>query len=434
MYEWLLPIYDIGFFCVAPFYLIKYALRGRIKRDLLRRFFLPEEERRAFESVSRPIWIHAVSVGEVNSLKEFLRRLRDKFPDVPVVISTITPQGKELADKLYRDKAYIFYLPVDVSFIIKKIIKLIGPRIFLCLETEIWPNLYLYLHKRGVPIIIFNARISNKSFKFYRPARTLLKSVLRKVCFIAAQDSCAEKRFLCLGIKRPFIKVTGNMKFKSISVSQHKVQEYRKKWFSLLKSGKLLIVAGSTHGPEEEILIGVYKKIIADYPQVRLLLCPRHVERVLSVVKMVERAGFRPGRVSRYREDDSESEDCIFILDATGELIYFYSLADIVFVGGSLSKHGGHNILEPAYFYKPVIFGEHMFNFEDIRRSFLDNRASIQVKDASQLKESLLSLIKDEEKRTTLGKRARFLLDESKDSVEENLKIVEKYILKDARC
>ena len=178
MHEWLLPIYDIGFFCVAPFYLIKYALRRRIKKDLLMRFFLPVQDERVFRALNRPIWIHAVSVGEVNSLKEFLRRIRDKFPNVPVVISTITPQGKELACKLYKDKAHIFYLPVDVSFIIKEIVKLIGPRIFLCLETEIWPNLYHYLHKRGVPIIIFNARISNKSFKFYRLVKTLLKCLV----------------------------------------------------------------------------------------------------------------------------------------------------------------------------------------------------------------------------------------------------------------
>jgi 3-deoxy-D-manno-octulosonic-acid transferase len=393
---------------------------------LLERLFVPSKTKAYFKSILKPIWIHAVSVGEVNSLKAFLDKIRASYPDAPVVISVITPQGKALASKLYRDKAYVFYLPVDISFIIKKTVARIKPRIFLCLETEIWPNLYFFLDKAKIPIVIFNARISDKSLPLYRLIRGALKPILDKVGFVACQDEVAKKRFLKLGLDLKRLKVTGNMKFRSIKPSQDKVKEYREK-ASLIKNGGLLIVAGSTHSPEEEIMVEVYKDILSQHQNIKLLICPRHVERASAVSKTIERFGFKAVRTSKL-QGVKAGQKTIFVVDTTGDLLYFYSLSDLVFVGGSLARHGGHNILEPAYFSKPIVFGKFMFNFQDIASTFLKNEAAIEVKDKEELKNTMVRLVEDRNLRQDLGKRAFKILEKSEDSLQENLSIVKKFI------
>ncbi|MBN2120957.1 MAG: 3-deoxy-D-manno-octulosonic acid transferase [Candidatus Omnitrophica bacterium] len=435
MHEFLIPFYDIGFLFASVLFLMKYSLKRRISRELLERLFLPGSSMTFFKDLDRPIWIHAVSVGEVNSLKQFLDRLKEIFPEKKVVISVVTPTGKALADKLYKDKAHIFYLPLDLSFIIKKAVGLINPGIFLCLETEIWPNLYFFLNKRKIPILIFNARISDKSLKLYRLVRLFLLPTLKKVNFVAAQDRTALDRFLYLGVRNCSVRITGNMKFRSIKPSESRIKEFKDSKEVLVKNSNLLIVAGSTHGPEEEILLDVYSEIIKDPPGACLLLCPRHVERTPAVLKAIEGRGFLPLKLSSVSEVSKPEVNAktVFILDTTGELIYYYSLADIVFVGGSMAKHGGHNILEPAYFSKPVIFGRFMFNFADIRSAFLNNKAGIEVKDKAELKEALISLIKDGNLRRQLGQRGRAIIDSSKDSIEENINIVKEFLPQDTR-
>ena len=431
MYEWFIPVYDIGILCISPLFLMKYAFRKRIKRELLQRLFLSQQSRRVFDNLNQPIWIHAVSVGEVNSLKEFLNRLKERFPDTPVVISTITPQGKELAVKLFKDSAFIFYLPLDISFIVKRFIKSVSPRMFLVAETELWPNLYYYLRKRGVPIFIFNARISDKSFSSYKAARFFFKRILKNASFIACQDEKSRERFIRLGMRPDLVKAVGNIKFRSIEPDAEKLEHFKRIYQNILQEDELLIVAGSTHSPEEEFLLDAYKDIAVKEPRVRLLICPRHVQRIQEISNLVTKYGFKPVKTSTlslnsHARDDQE----VFIVDTIGELLYWYSVAAIAFVGGSLVKHGGQNILEPAYFSKPVVFGQHMFNFEDMRRNFLDNDACIQVNDRNQLTGALLDLIRDSNKRKTLGFRGRSIIDNSKDSVGENLSILDKYISK----
>ena len=426
MYELLIPFYDIGLIVASFFYIVKYAWRRRINRTLFQRIFLPAKVREELLRAKDPIWIHAVSVGEVNSLKGLLERLLAAYPGTPLVLSVVTPQGKALADKLYKDKAKVFYLPLDISLIIKKTIKLIGPRIFLCLETEIWPNLYFFLERANVPIVIFNARLSDKSLPLYRLVRPFVRPVLRRVACIACQDSLARQRFLGLGVDEVRCRVTGNMKFKSINPSQDKLKAYLQIG-ERIKTGGLLIVAGSTHSPEEEQILEVYKDIVRRHADAQLIICPRHVERAAGILKSVERSGFRGVATSKI-DDYQKEEKSVFVVDTTGDLIYFYSIADLVFVGGSLARYGGHNILEPAYFSKPIIFGRFMFNFRDIAAAFLNANAAWQVNDTAGLEEALLTLIADEALRAAMGREARRVLDQSQDSVEENLAIAKNFL------
>lgn len=422
--------YDLVFILVSFFFLIKYFFRGRLNLGVFERLKLPKDLLFYLRGKDRPIWFHGVSVGEVASLKGLIESLKNIYPEKPFLISTITPQGKELAHKLYGGSAFIFYLPLDLSFIMKKLVKIINPSILLVVETEIWPNLFYFLRREAIPIIILNGRISPRSFKFYRLAKPLLNKVLEAVTFVASQDELSSQRFLSLGLKPSKIRVTGNMKFRVKTFSWEKLSEFREGWQRLVKEKELLFVAGSTHPPEEEIVLDTYKSLKESFPYLRLLICPRHIERSPKISQMAEKFGFKPFFLSRLGKERTWefSQNSVFILDTVGELVYFYSLADIVFVGGSLAKYGGHNILEPAYFSKPIIFGRHMFNFEEIRRVFLEAKACIEVKDKKEFKEALLKLIENESLREELGRRARFVLNNSQNALEENLKITQSYL------
>ncbi len=430
MDELIILFYDLGFILASLLFFVRYFFRGRINRELLKRLCLPKRLISYLEARQRPIWLHAVSVGEVASLRELIERLSNFYPQYPLVISTITPQGKELACKLYKEKAFIFYLPLDLSFIIKRVVKQINPRIFLVVETEIWPNLYYFLSKRNIPIIILNARLSERSIKFYRLAKFLLRRVFNKISFVAAQDAVSSQRFLELGLTPFRLKLTGNMKFSTKAFSEAKLSEFKNHFQKLVKEEEILFLAGSTHPPEEEIILETYKILKESYPQLRLLICPRHIERSQKISQIVERFGFKPLLLSRWAERETLelSKDEVFILDTVGELIYFYSLADIVFVGGSLAKYGGHNILEPAFFSKPIVVGKYMFNFQEIKKVFLEEGACIEVKSKKEFLSVLFKLIEDKVLREELGRRARNILDKSKDTLKENFEIIKNFL------
>ena len=430
MREIFVVLYDLLFILAGFYFLLKYFLRGRVNKEIFKRLQVPENLPSYLQGRKSPIWLHAVSVGEVASLEELINSLKRSFPEHPLLLSTITSQGKELAEKLYKDKVFIFYLPLDLSFIIKKAVSVISPKIFIGVETEIWPNLYYFLSKKNIPIIILNGRISQKSFKFYKLVKPLLRVVLREVSFITAQDKISEERFLSLGAESSKLKVTGNMKFKSRTFSEDKLSDFKKKWQVLKNREECLLVAGSTHPPEEEILLSTFKDIRKVFPKFKLLICPRHIERAEKIAQLVQKFGFEPTLVSKIKDRDNldSLEKRVFILDTVGELIYFYSLADITFVGGSLSKYGGHNILEPAYFSKPVIFGQYMFNFEEIRRVFLENKAGLEVKNEEELKSALLRLLTDKVFREELGRRAKNILESSESALRENFEVLKCFL------
>ena len=420
-------IYDLVFLLFAFAYLPLYWFRKKFHRGFDRRLgILPKGL-----SLDRPIWIHAVSVGEAMAVKGLIAELQKLYPDKKIVISTVTPTGNKIAQSAARDKDFVTYLPLDLGLIVKNVIDRINPSLFILAETEIWPNLVAYLYRKQIPIIIINGRISDASFKGYSLIKFLLKSVLDKVNLFCVQTERDAERLSNLGVKENRIKVTGNMKFDSATYIKEVSREDTAKYKSLLgltRRGRL-VVAGSTHTGEEKIIFSVYRKLLIEFPDLRLLIAPRHPVRAKAVQKLILDEDFNAELVSglEKKPQNAECKD-VFILDTIGELLYFYAIADIVFMGGSLIRKGGHNILEPAIFSKPIIFGEHMFNFRDIAELFSVNQAAILVHDEDELSGVIRDLLTDYSKAQELGKNARSLVLKSQGATLKNLEFIKSYL------
>jgi len=379
------------------------------------------------KEIKKSIWIQAVSVGEANLIGNLIKKLKDS-QDSPIVISTTTLTGNRIARKRYSHLAKIIFFPFDLSFVIERVIRVIKPKIFIAVETEIWPNLFYRLRKKKIPIVIINGRISDKAFKHYRLVRPFMGRVLKKCDYIGVQNSLYEERFLFLGADPKKIVISGNMKFESILIDEDKLRQKQEKYKSILKrDGNKLLVAASTHDPEEEIVIDIYKDIFKSPGGITLIIVPRHLERVSQIEKIIRLASFNPVRMSKVEENLTDKRN-VFIADTIGELIYFYSIADICFVGGSLSKDGGHNILEPIYFRKPTIFGPNMDNFFDIEEIVLEKGAGIKVRNREELGEVLLGLVSDTALKNNLQNRCQEVFEGEKKSLNNNLDIILKFL------
>ncbi|MCF7873289.1 MAG: 3-deoxy-D-manno-octulosonic acid transferase [Candidatus Omnitrophica bacterium] len=405
-------IFSLGFIVYLPFYFLrkKITIFSLIKRI------------GCFKAVSKKsIWVHAVSVGEVNLIEPVVDKLAESL-DYSIVISTTTLTGNYLARKKYQGVAKVIFFPLDISCIIKIFLKKINPEIVIAAETELWPNLILRLKQRGIPFLIINGRVSYQAFKRYQRIRPIMKHILVNCSHIGVQNNQYRQRFINLGARPEQLSITGNLKFNSIKPNKEKIEEVKKKYISILKpSSRELFVAASTHDPEEKIILNIYQELCLE-KSLTLLLAPRHPERIASIEKDILAKGFRPIRISKISQLTYGKKD-VFILDTVGELLYFYSICDICFVGGTLSGSGGHNILEPIYFLKPVLFGPSMENFSDIAGKVLQASAGILVKSPQQLKEKLKILLEDKGKRIDYAEAATDIFKEA-DSLGKNFKMI----------
>jgi 3-deoxy-D-manno-octulosonic-acid transferase len=364
-----------------------------------------------------------VSVGEANLIGKLLSKLKDMV-DCPIIISTTTLTGNRVAKQKYSSLAKVFFFPLDISFVLARVIKIFKPKIFIAAETEIWPNLFCRLKRKHVPIVIINGRISDRAFRRYMLIKPTIRKVLGKCNYVGVQNEYYKNRFVSLGCKEEKIIISGNMKFESISINEKHLARLEEECKPFLKiNNSLLIVAGSTHYPEEGLILNAYRDLVAFKENLSLLIAPRHIERVPLIEKSIMAVGFKPIKVSKLKEHSPNGKP-VFILDTIGELLYFYALSDICFVGGSLVRYGGHNILEPIYFSKPTIFGSSMDNFKDIEEIILEKGAGIQVKDGQELREVLLRLVKDEILRNNLQQKCLNVFDDERKSLEKNLEII----------
>ena len=416
-------IYDIIFCLGLILYLPLYFYRKKITFQAL-------GEKLGFINlgdIKDSIWIQVVSVGEANLIGDLIRKLKES-KDLPIIISTTTLTGNRIVRKQYSHLAKVIFFPFDFSIIIERVIRIIKPKIFIAVETEIWPNLFYRLNKKNIPIVIINGRISDKAFKRYRWIRFFMKGVLRKCNYIGVQNLLYKARFIFLGADPKRIVISGNMKFESISIDRDKLHQKQKEYNPILKrDGNKLLVAASTHEPEEEIIIDIYKNIFKSPGGITLIIVPRHPERTSKIEKLIRLASFNPVRMSKINENLGDKRN-IFIADTIGELLYFYSIADICFVGGSLSKNGGHNILEPIYFLKPTVFGPNMDNFLDIEEIVLEKGAGVKVRNREELAEVLLGLVSDVALKNTLYNRCQEVFEGEKKSLGNNLDIILKHL------
>ncbi|MDD5561059.1 MAG: 3-deoxy-D-manno-octulosonic acid transferase [Candidatus Omnitrophica bacterium] len=418
-------LYDFIFLIFALLYLPVYLFKGKFHRGFLRRLgFLPDGL-----ELDRPIWIHAVSVGEAVSIKGLAGGLRKAYPGKKLVISTVTATGNKIAAGLTVEGDLLTYLPLDFSFIVRKVIKKVNPCLFIIAETEIWPNLITCLHKQKIPVFTVNGRISDGSYSGYRAVRFLIGPILRKIRQFCVQSDVDAARLRSLGVDGENIQVTGNVKFDIDleTAAGFDAQAFRQKlWLGL---DEKLWVCGSTHPHEEELIIEAYKKILPAFPKLKLLLAPRHPERSGDVGRLVSENHFMPVFISSI---SGACPTCInspvFILDLMGELPDYYSAADIVFVGGSLVKTGGHNILEPSSLKKPVFFGPYMFNFRDISRLFVENKAGIMVGDADDLVIKMKEVLGSSLLAKQLGGRAYDLIASNRGATGRNIGVIRRFV------
>lgn len=413
-------IYDFIFILGFLSYLPAYIYRKKINFNALK-------EKLGFiakrEITSPAIWIHAVSVGEIIVIEGLIEKLIETV-DYPLVISTTTLTGNKIAREKYSSVAKIIFFPYDITPVLRKVLRIINPRIFIAVETEIWPNLFYRLNKKNIPIVIINGRISKTAFKQYLRIKPLIRSILKKCSYFGVQNASYRQKFITLGVEENKIIVSGNMKFESIRVDQKRLLSIKNSCLPYFKKGNnLILLAGSTHHPEEKIILDIYKDILKEVKNITLVIAPRHIERIPFIEKTIKDFGFNPARISRLNSS-LPRENNVFLVDVIGQLLYFYSFADICFIGGSLIPHGGQNILEPIYFLKPTIFGPHMDNFPDIEEVVLNKCAGIKVSDAQKLKEVVSELVKDSALRDNLRGKCLEVFEEEKRGLEKNLHII----------
>jgi len=414
-------VYDLIFLVFAIFYLPLYFIRGKLNAGFARRLgFLPTQL-----NLDRPIWIHAVSVGEAIAIKGLLSQLRQAYPGKKLVISTVTATGNKIAQGLVKDGDFLTYLPLDFSFIVRGVLKRINPCLFIIAETELWPNLITCLDKLQVPVVTVNGRISDSSYGGYRLIKFFIRPILRTVKQFCVQSDLDAWRLESLGVDKQRIQVTGNVKFdiNLDPIAELKVLTYRQKLW-LGQSDKLL-VCGSTHPQEEGLIFAAYKKLLLAFPKLKLLIAPRHPERSEKISRLAVANGFMPVFISSI---SGACPSCInravFILDTIGELLNYYAAADMVFVGGSLVKQGGHNILEPASLKKPVIFGPYMFNFREISALFLANQAALMAGDSQELADKVKEILNSNLLAKGLGQRAYELIIKNRGATSKNIQVI----------
>jgi 3-deoxy-D-manno-octulosonic-acid transferase len=372
------------------------------------------------------IWIHAVSVGEVLTARALIPDLRAAYPTLRLFLSTTTMAGQEVARRNVQGVDAVFYFPFDWSFIVRRTLRLVRPRLFVMMETEIWPNLLRECRRANVKTILVNGRISSRSYPRYRLIKPLFKRVLANVDRFCVQGEESRRRLIDLGADPARVIVTGSLKFDSLNVPvapSHTRPRDRVLRFFRMSPSRVVIVAGSTMREEERALLKAFRRVKGMSAHPLLILAPRHPERFGEAVDFSRQAAFVTVRRSELPIDDEPRAEVV-VLDTIGELAQVYQVATVVFVGGSLVDMGGHNILEPAVFGKPIVFGPYMQNFSEIVNAFLINDAAVQVPSARALEEALVGLLIDPVRRARLGAAARALVESNRGARERTLAVI----------
>ncbi len=372
------------------------------------------------------IWIHAVSVGEVLSARPLISELRIRYPSFRIFLSTTTMSGQQIARRSVSDVDAVFYFPLDWTFTVRRTLDRVQPRLFVMVETEIWPNLLRECRRRGIKTMIVNGRISHRSFPRYRLVRPFFRRVLADVDRFCVQGEEAARRLVALGADPAHVTRTGSLKFDSLGTAALPGRgPARVLRFFRISPNRQVLVAGSTMKGEEEAVIRAFNRVrtTAAGANALLIVAARHPERFAEVERLCRHEGLSTVRRSELPIDSEPRADAV-ILDTIGELAQLYQIATAVFVGGSLVPAGGHNILEPALYGKPILFGPHMDNFGEIAETFLTNSAAIQVGSDRELEDTVVSLMGDPVRRARLGAAARALLDANRGAKDRTLAVI----------
>lgn len=383
-----------------------------------------------FPKIDRCIWIHAVSVGEVQAALPLIRVLRKRFPQRQLLVTTVTPTGAARVKAALADSVHHSYLPLEFPLAVNSFFEAVNPDVALIMETEIWPNLYRGCGVRNVPLILVSARISPRSIPGYWKFLPLIRDTLSHGIIIAAQSQSDADRFLSLGASTERTMVMGNIKFDVELPPQ--IEQRGAVLRSKLFGDRPVWIAASTHDGEEQIVLGAHRILHEQFPELLLILVPRHPERFSIVRERAQRSGFNV--VSRTEGIACSAATSVFLGDTMGEVPLFYSASDVAFVGGSLVPVGGHNILEPAAQGVPVISGPHLFNAQDIADMFIDLKACRIVKDQEELAVAIADLLANPDTAAELGQNGLALLQQNKGALARLLVLLEPHLAEQSRA
>jgi len=371
------------------------------------------------------IWVHAVSVGEGIAALPFMRALKKEFPEIKIVFSTTTYTGQKIARENFHGADRIMYMPWDTGFCIKRVVRALSPKIFITVETELWPVLFKAVKSAGANVILLNGRLSLRSYRGYALIRFFMRKVLSGVDFLYMQGKGDVERVISLGAKPEKVGLMGNFKF---DVSSNKAQDAS---ISIDSFGGRVMVAGSTHKGEEEIILDAYEIIRKNIKDFKLVLAPRHPERFLDAEEMLKKRNIHFIRRSDIKQGSGTRGQGpvpgVILLDTIGELFQIFSKADVVFVGGSLVPLGGHNILEPAYWGRPVVFGPYMDNFP-VASEFLSEGAALMAKNSAEIASAVAGILGDTGKAQEMGRKAKAIVDRNTGAVEKAFDLVRSFI------
>jgi len=412
----------LGYLPILAFKRLRPDGYGRSLGQRLGRFGegLPREPR---------CWIHAVSVGEAATAVPLVEAITRRWPQLGIVMTTVTPTGARIVADRLAGRAVHRYFPIDLPGPVRRALDAVNPRFFLCMETELWPNLLRGLAARGVPSMIANGRISDRSFRRYRLVRFFTARMLAHVRVLAMQSEEDARRIIALGARPERVVVTGNIKNDLIPPEGGGEALWQR--LLGLDDGEPVWVAGSTHRGEEAIVLDVYLRLRARVPTLALVLAPRHPERVAEVERLVRERGLQPVRRSGLPK--SQARGAVIIVDTVGELAQIYRVASVVFVGGSLAPTGGHNMLEPALLRKPVLFGPHTTNFRESAELLLEAGGALLVRDGAELDAHMGALLVDAERRRLMGEAAFKAVAGRRGAITHTLELVERYLMEGDR-
>ena len=411
------------FAILSPYFLYQAVRHRKYIRNLPQRLgYLPLSFN--FDA-EESIWIQAASVGEVLTVRALLPQLRERYPRLRIFVSTTTMTGQNVARTNVQGIDGVFYFPLDLPFVVRRTLAVVKPRLFIMMETELWPNLLRECRRTGVKTMLVNGRISARSHPRYMLARRFFRRVLADVDRFCMQSEESARRIIEIGAPRERVTVTGSLKFDSLEIpgsvpdrGHNRVLRYFR-----IPPERPVIIAASTLRGEEEPVLDAFQRIRATWGTALLIIAPRKPERFVEAERLTQQRGWR---VARRKElpVDAEPRVDVVILDTIGELAQLYQIATLVFVGGSLADAGGHNILEPAVFGKPIVFGPHMHNFAEISRTFLENRGAVQVHSATELETVLVELLSDPVRRASLGAAARALVEANRGARQRSLAVI----------
>jgi 3-deoxy-D-manno-octulosonic-acid transferase len=419
-------LFPSAFALYLPWFITKLVRRGGFSRSFFERFGVFSRDRRhALRALDSPIWVHAVSVGETVAALGLIRRWQEREPDVPFVLSTTTTTGQAIARSKAPAGVTVIYCPVDCYFAVRRTLGIVRPRMLVIFEVEFWPNLICLSTARGIPVALVNGRLSDRSSRGYARHAWFFRPLFQQFSAICVQsDADAERVRRVAGDSLP-VHVCGTMKFDQVPDTSP--GDRHPALAQTFGTDDILIwTAGSTHPGEEELVLRVFSRLKHEFQELRLVLVPRHHERTADVERAVTEAGLRyrllkgvaPGRAEDGRAD-------VLVVNTTGELMRFYAVADVVFVGKTLAgNEGGHNIIEPAIFGKPVLHGPNLQNFRSVHELFRQDQATRTVADEEALYGELLRLLRQPGARAELGTRARAVVERYRGAMDRTIEIL----------